>query len=246
MLKKIASYGLMLSMFSFTSYALAADVSVSKLRINLENGQTADFLNLHNQSKIEKEAFEISLQKWSQKENPAYKDNKEEPMFIDVLENTEDILVSPKTAVIMPDKDKIVRVIINNKEEAEKNYSYRLIINQLPSQEVAVQKNTINLLFKISLPIFVYKDPIKKIDKMDIKHTFSKEKDKDYITFTNKDKQHIQIQSLEVNEGKSSVNNYLLSNSITKMELPSEFSLSNLKSKPLTVVTDKGTLTIQN
>lgn len=43
------------------SSAFAAEVSVSKLRVNLDVNQTADFLSVLNQSDTKKESFEIKL-----------------------------------------------------------------------------------------------------------------------------------------------------------------------------------------
>ncbi|MBA4242278.1 MAG: hypothetical protein C0448_16275, partial [Sphingobacteriaceae bacterium] len=54
----------------------AVEVSVSKLRVNLEKGQNADFLVLHNGSKDEKQSFNISIQKWTQADKVEVLENK--------------------------------------------------------------------------------------------------------------------------------------------------------------------------
>ena len=56
-----------LSLFALSSFS--AEVSVSKLRVNIEGSQNADFLSLLNQSENKKESFEVKLYKLTQKEN---------------------------------------------------------------------------------------------------------------------------------------------------------------------------------
>lgn len=220
--------------------SMAAQVSVSKLRINLENGQTADFLNLHNESETDKESFEITLQKWSQKNNlgEAFGSGPEE-----VLVETETVLASPKTVVILPKQDKLIRIIVNDVDEAKKDYSYRLILNQLPNKEIGQQKNTVNLLFKISLPIFVYSDAIKTFEKMKVEHSVVKENGKNYLLLTNKDNQHVQIQDVTWGKFQKSVNQYILPNVTNKIELPDNVQID--AKNPLNIGSDKGTLKIE-
>lgn len=224
---------------AFASASFAGQVSVSKLRINLENGQTADFLNLHNESETEKEAFDISLLKWSQKSNLGenFSSGPEE-----VLTETESVLASPKTVVLMPKQDKLIRIIVNDADEAKKDYSYRLIINQLPNKEVGQQKNTVNLLFKISLPIFVYSDSIKTFEKMKVEHKVVKENGKNYLLLTNNDNQHVQIQELNWGKFQKSVNQYILPGVTNKIELPNDFKVD--EKNTLNIGSDKGNLKI--
>lgn len=229
---------LLLSAFATTS--MASQVSVSKLRINLENGQTADFLNLHNESETDKEAFEITLKKWQQKDNlgETYTTGPEE-----ILSDTETVLASPKTVVLLPKQDKLIRIIVNDADEAKKDYSYRLILNQLPNKEVGQQKNTVNLLFKISLPIFVYSDNIKTLEKMKVEHKVVKENGKSYLLLTNKDNQHFQVQDVTWGKFQKSVNQYILPNTTNKIELPENFQLD--EKNPLNVGSDKGSIKIE-
>lgn len=225
---------------AFASASMASQVSVSKLRINLENGQTADFLNLHNESDTDKEAFEITLKKWQQKDNLGenFATGPEE-----ILSDTETVLASPKTVVLLPKKDKLIRIIVNDAEEAKKDYSYRLILNQLPNKELGQQKNTVNLLFKISLPIFVYSDGIKTLEKMKVEHKIVKENGKNYLLLTNKDNQHLQVQDVTWGKFQKSVNQYVLPNITNKIELPENFQLD--AKNPLNIGSDKGSMKIE-
>lgn len=225
---------------AFASASMASQVSVSKLRINLENGQTADFLNLHNESETDKEAFEITLKKWQQKDNlgEGFATGPEE-----ILSDTETVLASPKTVVLLPKQDKLIRIIVNDADEAKKDYSYRLLLNQLPNKELGQQKNTVNLLFKISLPIFVYSDTIKTLEKMKVEQKVVKENGKSYLLLTNKDNQHFQVQDVTWGKFQKSVNQYILPNTTNKIELPENFQLD--AKNPLNIGSDKGSMKIE-
>lgn len=242
MLKKIA----LASLVAIASLsAQAAEVSVSKLRINMEGAQTADFLTLLNQAESKKESFEVKLYKWSQKDAVKGDDGKYAGPQ-EVLEESGAVLVSPKTLVVLPKQDKVVRIILNNAAEAKKDYSYRMIINQLPSKEPnAGEQNVVNLLFKISLPIFVYNDKIKKVQEMSLERNLVKEEGKNVLVLKNNDNQHIQIQNIVYNKDtKFSVNHYILPGITDKISLPEELSADMFKAG-VTLETDKGNLEIK-
>lgn len=216
---------------------MASDVSLSKLRLTLEKGQTADFLSLNNQSQDSKEAFEINIKKWTQKDNV----DGQQKTPTDQLEDSNDFLVSPQTVVILPKQDKTVRLIVSNQSEAVKNYSYRMIINQLPNKEVGQEKaSTINLLFQVSIPIFVYNEPIKTIDKMNIAHSIEKNNGKNYLVLKNNDTQHIQISSIDWGKEKQSMNCYILPGVSNKFELPQGTN----SDASFEITTDKGKMII--
>lgn len=242
MFKKIALASLVaVACFS----AQAAEVSVSKLRINMENAQTADFLSLFNQSETKKESFEVKLYKWSQKESVLGADGKYSAPE-EVLEESAAVLVSPKTLVVLPKQEKVVRVILNNAAEAKKDYSYRMIINQLPSKEPgAGEQNVVNLLFKISLPIFVYNDKIKKANEMNIEKSFITEGGKKVLVLKNNDNQHIQIQNFVYNKDtKMSINHYILPGVTGKVSLPDEVNDAMIKAG-VSLETDKGNIELK-
>ena len=240
---KLLSALLLASTFCFQP-AFAGEVNISKLRVNLEKGKTSDFLTVNNQSETEKQAYEVTLLKWAQKPNPAYEKNKNEPALIDDLTPTENVIASPKTIVVMPKQNKIIRLMVNDNEKAQKDYSYRLIVTQLPNKEVEAKANTISLLFKVSLPVFVYDTLIEDVNKMNIAKSVVTENGKKYVVVTNNDKQHIQIQSLDLADKKASFNKYVLPGATDKIEVPKEYNLDGKNA--LTLVTDKGSLAIKN
>lgn len=222
------------------SSAFAAEVSVSKLRVNLDVNQTADFLSVLNQSDTKKESFEIKLFKWSQKEN-LKKEDGTYGVPEEVLEESNDIILSPKTIVVLPKQDKVLRILLNNNEEAKKNYSYRMVINQLPSKDSDGEQNVVNLLFKISLPIFVYNEKIKKIEDMSVNTRYYKEGKNNILEIKNNDKQHVQVQNIVYGKERLSVNHYLLPGNITKINVPESFS-EKVYNEEFVIETDKGNI----
>jgi P pilus assembly chaperone PapD len=232
-----------------SNVAKADEVSVSKLRINLESGQTADFLTVKNESDTTKEAFEVSLKKWQQTSNTDTYDKKgEQNLPQDQLSDTQDVLASPKTLVVLPKQEKIIRIIVNDANAAQSAYSYRLVINQLPNNEVGAEKNTVKFLFKISEPVFVYKDAIKTVDKMTVDYSINKPAP-GYMTFTNNDSQHIQLEYFLIGEERTPVNMYVLPKMSQVVALPKnvENALTSSDSKTqLVLVTDKGNMVIKN
>lgn len=243
MLKKIFSSMLLLGVLSTNAHS--AEVSISKLRVNLEKGQNADFIVLQNKSETDKQAYEVSLQKWQQEDVTTI--SKEIVNFYPTnkLTDTKTITISPKTLIIPPNGEKIVRIILNDREKAEADYSYRLLITQLPNKDVKLEANTINLLFKISLPVFVLKDKIKTADKFAILKSIVSENNKKYVHLKNNDTQHIQIQGIGLDKelaSKSSTSFYLLPNSSAKIELSEQL----IEAKSFIVITDKGLITVEN
>ena len=238
-----------LSLAMTSHVAMADEVSVSKLRINLENGQTADFLTVKNESDSTKEAFEVSLKKWEQTSNVNTYDKKGElNLPQDQLSDTQDVLASPKTLVVLPKQEKIIRIIVNDANSAQSAYSYRLIINQLPNNEVGAEKNTVKFLFKISEPVFVYKDSIKTVDKMALDYSINKPTP-GYMSLTNNDSQHIQLEYFLLGDEKTPVNMYVLPKMTQVITLPKNIdaALKSADSKTqLILVTDKGNMVIKN
>lgn len=240
---KLKLLSLFLAASTLTVQAFAGQVNVSKLRVNLESGKTSDFLVLHNDSNEDKESYEVTIQKWTQEINPDFSTNKELPALREVLLPTENVLASPKTVVLLPKQDKIIRIMVTDNEKAQKDYSYRLIITQLPASEGALKSSSIKLLFKISLPVFVYQVAMDNIEKMKITTTLSSENGKTYLSIKNNDLQHIQIQSIESGDKTASLNHYVLPGNTDIVELPSQVKNSKNNSI-LNIVTDKGTIKI--
>lgn len=164
--------------------ANAANVNLSKLRLYVGPQTPNESLNVINPNKEESSSVQVELKKWTQKQNA---DNTLE----DVLEDTETIIISPRTTVIPPDSMKNIRVLVDDDEVAEKEHSYRLIVQELPKDKKNTE-NSITVLFKFSIPVF-YVDENKKIENMNVTSSLITEGDQKYFLIENKDTQHIQI-----------------------------------------------------
>jgi fimbrial chaperone protein len=226
-MKKI---GLAVATVLLATQTMAAQVNLSKLRVNFEGGQTSDFLNVLNESDTDKDAFEVSIKRWKQNEKGQ-----------DVLEDTTDLTVSPKTMILNPKQTKLVRLIINDMGKARDGYSYRLVLNQLPAKKPQQEQNTVNLLFKISLPVFVLSEQTKPVEKMAVNTTIKKAEKGYVVHMENKDKQHIQIQDAKVGEKEVKISRYALPGVAIELELPDDFK----PGKVVEIGTDKGALKVK-
>lgn len=247
-LKKITYTTLAAMSMAMIAPAMAEQINVSKLRVNLQEGQQSDFLTVRNESATEKQAFEVTLQKWEQTSNiEEYSKNldKAKPDQLrlpqEILIDTKDILVSPKTIVVGPKQEKVIRIIVNDLPAAKKNYSYRLVINQLPSKEVDTKENNvIRFLFKVTLPILVHSGPIKTADKMSIDYKYVNTGEYAYVDISNKDNQHIQLQNIAYKNEETPMNVYILPNMTQRFPLSKGVDVS----QPITFTTDKGKVTV--
>jgi P pilus assembly chaperone PapD len=229
-IKKMLTLSFLVMGLSLAGVAQSAQVNLSKLRANFENGQTSDFINIYNDSATDRDSFEITVKKWSQSGDK------------EIYEETNAIVVSPKTVILAPKQSKILRIMINDMEGAKKDYSYRLFVNQLPNKDMKKEVNEVTLLFKVSLPIFINSEPVKPFEKMNIEKSLIKEGGKSYLYVKNLEKlQHVQLQDIKIGEGaEAKIAKYLLPNIDTKVELPINFKVENLLKTPINIGTDKG------
>lgn len=237
--KKIVSLSIIASSLALLSPASANEVMVSKLRIDLIGGKQSDFLTIKNNSATEKTAFEIQVKQWKQEANSEASETFASPK--NILTDTGDLLAYPKTIVIGPKQEKVIRLITKDLAAAQNNYSYRLLINQLPATEAKEESNVIKFLFNISVPIFVSKEPIKKdINKMKVDYKVTNTAGKHFVSITNSDSQHIQIKGINSPEFSKSGNFYILPGMTQQIGLS-----PNPKDTLFTMPTDKGDLTIK-
>lgn len=231
-------------------FANAASINVSKLRLVLNEDKNSDYITLSNAEK-NKTSFENTVFKWSQKDG--YVTDTGVVPAESVLEETENVFISPSTVVIMGEKNRTLRAIIEDKDEALKDFSYRVQIKQLNTKETPVQTNTISLLFNISIPLFIESETPKKAEEFNITSKFQEigKTKKQALLLKNNEKQHIQIlgiyEKLEAPENNKEsedkfydVNGYILPNVTNAFELPAEIS----DRKEFRIKTDKGDLIV--
>lgn len=231
-------------------FANAASINVSKLRLVLNEDKNSDYITLSNAEK-NKTSFENTVFRWTQKDG--YVTDTAVVPAESVLEETENVFISPSTVVIMGEKNRTLRAIIEDKDEALKDFSYRIQIKQLNTKETPVQTNTISLLFNISIPMFIESEKPKKAEEFNLTSTFQEigTTKKQALLLKNNDKQHLQIlgiyEKLEVPENNKDIedkfydiNGYILPNVTNAFEIPSELT----NNKEFRLKTDKGDLIV--
>lgn len=237
---------------STVSPAIAGSVNVSKLRLELDDKKTSDYITLSNQDTM-KSSFETSVFKWRQKD--AYIDKENVVQAENVLTETEDVFISPSTIVILPEKSRTLRAIVEDKDKAFQDYSYRIQVKQLDLKEKPVETNTISLLFNITMPLFVLKEPVKEAKNFKLETSVKKVGNKEVLSIKNLEKQHIQILSVllgkvktgKIVDGKEEeeektveIIGYILPGVTNMFILPEAVK----GAKVLNIRTDKGDLTI--
>lgn len=242
------------TLFSMTaiSPAMAGSVNVSKLRLELDDKKTSDYITLSNQD-TSKSSFETSVFTWKQKD--AYINNQTVVQAENVLTETENVFISPSTIVILPEKSRTLRAIVEDKDKAYQDYSYRIQVKQLDLKEKPVETNTISLLFNITMPLFVLKEPVKEAKNFKLETSIKTVGNKEVLSIKNLEKQHIQILSVllgkvktgnvvngkEVEEEKTfEIIGYILPGVTNMFTLPDTVK----DMKVLNIRTDKGDLII--
>lgn len=248
-LKSKLAMAVVTALFSLTSFA--GSVNVSKLRLELDDKKTSDYITLSNQDSI-KSSFETSVFKWRQKDASIDKDGNVIPAE-NILTDTENVFISPSTIVILPEKSRTLRAIVEDKELAYKDHSYRIQIKQLDLKEKPVETNTISLLFNITMPLFVQKDKSKDAENFKLTHSIETVKGKEVLKVKNNENQHIQflsvvigkemkkVQGKDVEEDKVvDIIGYILPGVTNMFVLPAEVK----GQKEIKIKTDKGDLII--
>ena len=236
----------------FTTGVQAAGVNISKLRINLTEAKPSDFFTLTN-SEDQKASFETTVYKWTQKDGFIKDGQIVAPET--VLEETENILISPQTVVLMPKSDRVIRLIAEDTEVASEDAAYRLKLQQLNTKEGFSTGTNVNILFNISLPIFFNTDDEKKAKDMKLDTSFGvydkkitdengnvkKTEKTNYVKIKNSDTQHIQVLGIIDGEKTYDLSGYILPNINSYFDIPVE--AANLNS--LTISTDRGNYVVE-
>lgn len=231
--------------------ANAAGVNISKLRINLTEAKPADFFTLTN-SEEQKASFETTVFKWTQKDGFIKDGTMVAPET--VLEETENILISPQTVVLMPKSDRVIRLIAEDTELATEDAAYRLRLQQLNTKEGFSTGTNVNILFNISLPIFFNSDEDKKAKDMNIETSFGqydkkvtdengkvlKTEKTNYIKIKNADTQHIQVLGIIDGEKTYDLSGYILPKITSYFDIPAEAA----SLKTMTISTDRGNFVV--
>lgn len=125
---------------TFAPPALANSLSITPITVERTAPAAAATLTLSNR---DGPAVTVQLRifRWTQGVNG------------DVLEPTQDVVVSPPFATLKPDSDYTVRVVRISKTPMERQEAYRIFADQLPAPGTSGDA-TVRLLIRYSIPVF--------------------------------------------------------------------------------------------
>lgn len=136
-----ARIGLALLLFTFFCPAIAGTFEVNPIRVDLSPSSRTAALTVRN-SGSDQVVVQISVMAWSQEQGR------------DLLNATEDILISPPIATIAPDREQIIRVGLRRAPDAKKELSYRLFLQEVPPPPKPGFQG-LQVALRIGLPVFV-------------------------------------------------------------------------------------------
>ncbi len=125
------------------SSVLAANFTLSPVRLFFPPGQKTDIINIKNNS-TEEIKLQVSTFSWSQDDSTK-----------DVLTETEDLIAFPKLLSVAPGETRLLRV--GSRTNAGNNEKlYRLYIEELPdTHEVTGNQASVRTLTKAGIPVFI-------------------------------------------------------------------------------------------
>lgn len=200
-------------------------ITISKTKIELSPGQKSEFLTIYNKSETEAFGFSIEAAKWYQVNGQ------------DKLEPSLNILLAPKTFVIEPKQYKNIRLVASDYDMAKKDYSYRLILNQISreSKNQDISNNTkLKLSIKMTVPVFFMSDLFREHDQLDISAVINNHNKE--LSVKNNSSQYVFLKSAIIDGTSYKYNWYVLpQNTITyKVE-----DLKNTDTHTIELVTDR-------
>lgn len=125
---------------SNSNIAQAASVRVAPISLDLRNGANASSVRVWNDDR-EPLNVQVRIFRWTVRNGK------------DVLEPTQDVVVSPPMTVLRPGDENTIRVVRVKKQPVEGRESYRLIIDQLPDRTKR-RPGTVNVLVRHAIPVY--------------------------------------------------------------------------------------------
>lgn len=122
------------------SPAHAASVRVAPISLDLRNGANASSVRVWNDDR-DPLNVQVRIFRW------IVRDGK------DVLEPTQDVVVSPPMMVLRPGSENTIRIVRLKKQPVAGRESYRLIIDQLPDRSKR-HPGTVNVLVRHAIPVY--------------------------------------------------------------------------------------------
>lgn len=133
----------LLTLLLLSRYALAATLQVAPVTLDLDSSQRATALYLTNSGDTPIHA-QIRVYGWTQTNGK------------DLLTPTDDVVSSPAMTALAPGQQQLVRIIVLQPGTRQQEQSYRLIVDELPSQDAhAAERNAVHFLLRYSIPVFI-------------------------------------------------------------------------------------------
>lgn len=127
----------------FCSYTLAAEFSVSPIRIFMAAKDRAVAITVTNEG-AEEVVIQADLYSWKQK-----------PGGEDDLVLTEDMILSPPILKLAPKSRQVVRLARLTAQPPAEQLTYRMILREIPEARPATKEVTIQIALAFSLPVFI-------------------------------------------------------------------------------------------
>lgn len=122
---------------------LAANFTLSPVRVFFQADQRTDIINIKNNSQEEIQ-LQVSSYTWAQDQEAK-----------DVLTETDDLIVFPKLLSVAPGQTSLLR-IGKRVAPAEREQLYRVFIEELPGvRQTSTDQTTVRTLTKAGIPVFI-------------------------------------------------------------------------------------------
>ena len=135
-----AACGLLLLLLTGAGVVSAASVSVSPVRVTLSASEPLGALTLHNAG-TEPVSMQLEVLNWSQEAGK------------DAFTPTREVLANPPIFTVPAGGSQLVRVGLRRAPDAQRELTYRLILQELPPSDLDLQGAA--MAMRISLPVFV-------------------------------------------------------------------------------------------
>ena len=204
----------------FISESYAASLQVFPVNINFAQGENVKAIYVNNTGSDPVSA-QVRVYQWTQQND------------IDVLTETQSLVVSPPMTAIPPGKQQLLRVILPA-PAGPSEQSFKLVVDELPGTADNNGQHAVRFLLRYTLPVFI-NTPKYVPDMSNIKFYLDTHSVPEKLRIINDGPEHIKISNLIISSGKSQVTinqgliGYVLAHSSRLWSLPKgRFSGSTL------------------
>lgn len=134
--------GVMMAALVPTGRAVSAELSITPLRIHLDDERPIQSWTVQNHGS-EEASFEVRIKRWTQASDGRWE-----------LVESDGLVVNPLILSVAPDAKARIRVGTLS-PAVEHEQAYRIELQELPTQQAASNGSEVRLLTRFSLPVFV-------------------------------------------------------------------------------------------